>query len=522
MNRIPLTLAILILLIASRSLAFVTIQAGDTVHCSADALVATGPLDADCVAFTPTPTLTATATSTSAPTATDTPTLVPTATDTATPTAMATQTLVPTLTATWTPMPTSTFTPIPTATLGGVWPKCATHDPTVFHGDMDFTRGCVYDHTHNANLNSDPALVAIFGPWASEWGGTPAVGFPWSSGPTEKTTKHAGFKGMQRNAMPCNATVNQLDTVPANCVVAYEIEYHALANVLDANANFHSYFQRIYACSRINTSVCGTAAGGGLIDAGVLLLPYPNGRVPRPAGCYDFGLGSAFGASGNELSGCFAGDPAYLNTYRIPNDPYWSHSILNGTAGGSNWYVSQNYRDSLIFSLSGTHWDGPGFANTHNNPYFSFDANAYDPWDILPPSNPLAPAFVCSRNPSFVATPGQPIPNRCPYNGTMHSISQIGVRTIDMLTRQVLPELVPYVNTTPQGVQVINFNGFSDTLGRIDTTCSVASASCVPLVFTNFPVGLAYYDEGGNGRTVAVEFDDCERLLKQWCVEFPN
>lgn len=498
MRRILPSLLIACLLIfvsGARSLSDVTLQPGDTAHCIGDALVQISPLDVACVAFTPTPTATA----------------VPTETPTATPTATATPYDRP-------PTSTPTVAATPQPTVVGALLKCPSHDATAFHGAIDFARSCAYDHTHNMDLNSDPALAAVFGQWASEWGGSPQVGFPWSSGPTEKTMKHAGFKGFQVNNLPCSLTAN-LNNVPANCVKAFQVEYHALSSVMDANANFHSYYQRVEACSRQDFTVCGTAAGGGLIDAGVLLLPYPSPRIPRNAGCYDFGIGSQFGGAGLELAGCFPGDPLYLNNYRIPNDPWWGHSLFSGTAAGSSWYISQRYRDSLVATLSGAHFDGPG---SRNNPYFSFGASSYDPFDLLPQSNTLTPSFICSHDPTFVVQPGQPVPSRCSYNGTLAAVFEVDVRTVSMVSPYaVLPELAPYVTTTPQGIQVLNFTGFSDLLGRLSTTCTAASTSCVPLEFHNFPVGIADYTAGGNGRQVAVEFDDCEKR-GFWCIEFPN
>lgn len=502
MNR-PLRLAYILLMafamLSFRSAAPVTIQPGDTVHCLGDQLVQTSQLDAECMVFTPTPTAT--------PTETATPTITPTATPTAT------ATRVPEIVRT----PTSAATAAPTATAPSGLPKCPSHDPTRFHGAIDVARQCAYDHTHNMDLNSNSALTAIFGPWGSEWGGSPEIGFPWASGPTEKTMKHAGFKGFQRNNLACSLT-NNLNNIPANCVTAFQIQYHALANVLDANAGFHSYFQRVQSCALPDFTVCGTAEGGGLIDAGTLIVPYPSPRAVRQGGCYDFGLGSQFGATGMELSGCFPADPLYLNNYIVPNDPYWQHAAFVGTAPGTSWYISQKYRDSAgVAGIAGTLWEG---SHTGNNPYFTFGASIFDPWDLLPQSNPLAPVFICSHDPAFVVQPGQQVPNRCSYNGTFQAVVFAGARTIDVRTRTVLPELAPYVSVV-QGVQVVNFNGFSDLVGRLDTTCTAVSSSCVPLKFQNFPVGISFYPLTGNGRQDAVEFDDCEKR-GFWCIEFPN
>ncbi len=78
-----------------------TLQAGDTVHCAADVLQPTSPLDAVCVAFSPTPTETPTVTATNTATPAATPTA--TATPTNTPTATPTNTATPSATTTATP-----------------------------------------------------------------------------------------------------------------------------------------------------------------------------------------------------------------------------------------------------------------------------------------------------------------------------------------------------------------------------------------------------------------------------------
>ena len=58
MRRLLLVLALALMLLSARAFVSVTLQAGDSAHCTGDALVQTGVLDAYCVAFTATPTLT--------------------------------------------------------------------------------------------------------------------------------------------------------------------------------------------------------------------------------------------------------------------------------------------------------------------------------------------------------------------------------------------------------------------------------------------------------------------------------
>lgn len=245
MKHWPLILVLAVLLMAARSERAVTLQAGDTVHCTADALALTSAVDARCVAFTPTPT--ATATAVAAPTATSTPTAIATATGTPTLVATATATVVPTLPASM--------------------PLCPSHDPTVYHALIDTARGCHYDHEHHDDPN-DPASVALFGVAGAWWGGSQSISYPWqtfnNNAPCffENICKHNGYKVMVRHGA-C--------VIPASdatgCLTDFREQIHFIAGATDFLARNHSFEFEARGC--IN-NVCGTIQTGGWMDYGCL------------------------------------------------------------------------------------------------------------------------------------------------------------------------------------------------------------------------------------------------------------
>ena len=268
MRRLGLTLALLFLLIAARSERAVTLQAGDTAHCTSSAFVATSAVDVKCVEFTATPTATAVLEPTSTATATPTNTPAPEATSPATATATATAPAVATATATATPTLTGgTPTPLPMAS----WPLCPSHDMTQYHSLIDSARQCHYDHTHQ----DDPhAVDDIFGPPGAWFGSTQSISYPWqtynaASGVLENIAKHNGYKWGVRRDLACTDVVNPNNTWQIGCVKAFRVQAHALGTTSDSSVEFHSFSLEALVC-RLGS--CGIIRGGGWQDYGSLAV----------------------------------------------------------------------------------------------------------------------------------------------------------------------------------------------------------------------------------------------------------
>lgn len=459
MKRLPLLLMLLVLLIAARSERNVNLQAGDTVHCTADALVLTSAVDAHCAAFTPTPTATPVAVLTATSTSTSTP--APTATDTATP--------MPTATATDTPQPTST-------PLAGM-PLCPSHDPTVWHALIDTTRQCHYDHEHG----DDPALAdSVFGPVQGS-----TIGFPWQTSSFEPVAKHAGYKYFVNRNMPCDPAMNYLGVPAVNCITDTRIEFHIVSSIMDGNARYHSYRAEYRVCQNGNFAQCGTVAIGGWADYGVLNSPYSGPRVCRTGGSLYFGQLSLQGGGGYNNSLSYPADALELDQIatcgQVPPQPYVAMAnsgvlTVPGTIPQDVWNMN-----GLLAPYFG------------HNPYAEFIVRTFDSWGYVDTVNPNAINFfcrdgACSDNGS----------NRAQAGGSVHVLAAW--------------------DSDSDGFA--DYSGFTDRYGNTVSGCTAISLDCVPFAVVHAPVGYAHYDSNNCQCQDTREYDTSP--AGQHWIAFPN
>jgi hypothetical protein len=492
----------------------VILQPGDSAHCAGDAIVLTGPLDVDCVAFTPTPTTepTATETATSTPTATDTPTLAPTATDTATatptsteratstptstdtptltptatdtatatptatsmpsdtPTATATNTVVPTLTATFTPLPpTSTPSITPTPLPRSQWPLCPSHDPTKWHALDDPARQCHYDHEHG----DDPLMAAAVFPAAAR-----TISNVWATSSMENTHKHAGYKYSVRLNIPCGLNTNRDGLPTPNCIADALVEYHFTGHALDALARYHFYDMWLRVCKGPAWVDCGIFHISGWADEGILELPYKGQHIIRPgASGLDFGMGSTYGGANSEIVMDFSGDDVQMVNQNVNDEPYISFGSTADPLNGGHLAV----------------WSMPNLGGDYgHNPWARFLVRTFDIWGQMNPNNPNELRWFCRDG-------------SCADNGSKRALNELSV-------------LVPASWDTGGGF--VNKSGFTNRFGQEVTGCVGVSLDCIPFSLAHVPVGAAHREDPQGGLPWAVDFDTSPS--GQHWIKFPN
>lgn len=376
MKRLAVLLVALVALTSARFERNVNLQAGDTAHCTADALVLTSPTDARCVAFTPTPTATAIAVPTATSTATATPTAAATATGTAAP--------VPTVMATATP--------------SAVVALCPSHDATAWHALVDTVRNCFYDHEHGDNPHLGDAVFGA--PFAQ------TISYPWATSGMENTHKHGGYKYAVRLNIPCGLNTNR-DGIPTpNCITDARIEYHFVSHALDALARYHSYYAEYRVCQGPAWTQCGILRIGGWADLGVMNAPYAGARVYRPGGTIDFGMGSIYGGANSDITMSFSADTPDLDVIApvgaLPccDEPYAS---IGSTT------QPLNAAHLLLWSL-----ENLGGTNTGHNPWARFLVRSFDIWGGIDPANPNVPLWFCRDG-------------SCDANGSLRALNELSV-----------------------------------------------------------------------------------------------
>jgi hypothetical protein len=338
----------------------------------------------------------------------------------------------------------------------------------------DATRGCHYDHTHG----DDPSLAdKYFGPLGAYWNGT-TISYPFNSGPSENTLKHAGYKISVR--MPgyhdwkaCGLYDNTDITGDHsdNCIVASRIEYHAVGGLMDLVGRYHSYWLEVYVCKGQpspfpppNSPNCGIMRTGGLLDFAQLQAPHYNARVVRPGGTLDFGNGivmtyNADGAglpsnSGEPYVFSYPNTAQYINQFR--NSP---HSVAGTSAGGS-YQITIDQWSSNDFDCDPR---PPG--DPCHNQYTHVLYQVGDAFNLVNPQNLNDIYWICY---------GQP---NCEYDGSMIGMNETQVRVLQ--------------SWQPSGNGFVTVNGWSDKWGNPTSGCTKISTDCVPFILENMPVGVA-------------------------------
>lgn len=372
------------------------------------------------------------------------------------------------------PAPAPTTTPIPSM------PLCPDHDPIKWHGLLDTTRGCHYDHTHNW----DPTVVDdLFGPAGNLWG-EQSISYPWETN-HENHHKHSGYKyGLNRD-LGCEFA--GIDWIAKNCVDAFRIEYHD-AGRLDLTVRFHSFFLEARICTKDGRK-CGIARTGGWADFGILKSPYPGSHIPLPGQ-----------------------DPPTVSDLQKTIEPY---RTTNPLIGDSNFNNLDYFHERALSGKVSASKQGFGF---HNQSYWSTDYPArnqygynktasfkfwvYDDPALVNRNDPFNMVLIC--------------PNYdCLYNNSEHIIFEVTVN-------------VP-ANLDTDGDGMVTYSGYTDRQGNIVQGCTAMSTDCVPLRFENVPVGMAGWGANSDigleivqpgGIVGPVDFDVSPG--KEWWIAYPN
>lgn len=451
------------------------VQLGDSIYCWN---VTQSTLTVTPVANTPTPSNTPTATRTK----TSTP---PVATRTATATGAAVIT------------PTTSSGNIPAYAAG---PACPTHDPNQWHALWDSARGCHYDHTHA----DDPALAnSYFGPLGAFWDGT-TISYPFNSGPSENTQKHAGYKISVRmpgwHPWPPCGTEDNTDITgdhSDNCVIASRTEYHVVGGLMDLVGRYHSYWMEVYICKPPyrQPQDCGIMRTGGLLDYAELKAPHYNGRIVRTGGTIDFGNGitTTYTADGPDLP-ANSGEP-YV--FSIPYTEADRQSYRNNPPKATLTQAGK----ATIDQWSSNDFDcepRPAGDPCHNQ-YTHGLFQVGDAFNLVDTQNLNTLRWICYGEPN------------CEYNGSLIGMNEIAVRVMQSWQQG--------------GGGFVTLTGWSDRWGNprlTNTTCTSVSIDCVPFILNHAPVGVAASRSDNLCECQVWEYDHYFNGRPSNWIKFPN
>jgi len=440
----------------------------------------------------------ATLTSESTATQSSEPTAIHTSMPTATQTAIAD--------ATQQSVPTVAVSPSATATIitGGLIqpykdaPTCPTHNPNAWHGVWDYVRGCHYDHTHG----DDPSLAnKYFGALGAYWGGS-TISYPFNSGVSENTTKHAGYKINVRMPdyhpyPPCGVSDNTDITGEHsdNCVIASRVEYHGLGSLMGTVGRFHSYWMEIYICAPPyrQPQDCGIMRTGGLLDFGELHAPNYGPRIVRPGGTLDFGNGVKFTypADASDLPAT-SGEPYIFTTdYTVDNLSYYRRGLTKrpGTVPGSI-FAAMDAWSSNDFDCQFKEPDG-----ACHNLYTHILFQVGDSFTLTDTQDLNKVHLICYGEPG------------CEYDGSLTALNEIAV-------------IVSEKWQSEPGFAMANT--FSDKWGNPIVGCTVISANCVPFVLEHAPIGVAASRGDNKCNCDLYEYDVYFNGKPSGWIEFPN
>lgn len=348
-------------------------------------------------------------------------------------------------------------------------------DNELYHDLWNEKGGCHYNHEHG----DSPYLAnKYFGVPGALWGGQ-TIAYPFTSGYTENTVKHDGYKWFVRtpeyHPWPQCGSSEQNDLLVNRsdfCVVAVRAQLHISVS-MDVFTRYHSGFLEVYACRPPyrDPQDCGVfKMGSSLIDWGQPRSPFYQVFRPRPFPGYDqqtyaidFGNGVGGGMVMNGLLTdgpdlpSKSGEP-YINVQ--PESPE-NLALFRGRVPSSETIPMETW--------SSNDYDceprPPG--DPCHNPYFHMFVAVQDSWFLLDTQD--------MRDVDFICQPGQP----CHYNGSLRGLNEAGVR--------VLPEWDSKDGVTDG---FVTWSGFTDRFGNPREGCTTAGSDCVPFEMTHAPVGV--------------------------------
>lgn len=441
------------------------------------------------------------------PIATDTPVPLPTVT----PEPLPTDTLVSLPTDTPVPLPTVTPEPatptlaptavvIPSPTPGQLalvdYPLCPSHNEGAWHGTIDSVRQCHYDHTHG----DDPSTANdIFGNWVF---GDKTISYPHASSPAENmyqtyimsntvdtSKKHAGyFYFVQRNIPNSPVSLPNWNTPVDSYIRDIRLQAH-FWGVGDTAVRFHSSYYEIRVQSKA-TGAYGMIKVGGLMDTGILEL-YKQQWVPIAGQDPDFATySSQFWYPGyNDQAGKSIDNyRGYKQTcaqiqQRMGNQNFWD-PLYNMTSE----YTSLS--SDVLWSFAPGMFGSMNVAGASIEKFDAPDCVEAGPVNI---KNPYAATYQIKSICQMGGREG------CRLNGSEVSVFMVFV--------QVKKEWDNGPLDTNRVPGIVSLATYTDQKQNIASGCTAPSYACIPLILIDMPVGQAFYQKSGNGKTFVHEFD---------------
>ena len=351
-------------------------------------------------------------------------------------------------------------------------------DNELYHDLWNEKDGCHYNHEHG----DSPSLAdKYFGPPGALWGGQ-TIAYPFTSGYTENTVKHDGYKWFVRtpeyHPWPQCGTSERNDVLVDRsdfCVVAVRAQLH-LSTSMDILVRYHSGYVEVYACRPPyrDPEDCGVfKMGSSLIDWGQPRSPFYQTFRPRPFAGYNqsiFSVDFGDGIGGGMVMGGLLTDGFHFPDLPAKSgEPYIN--VQPETQANLELFRSRvpSSETVPIETWSSNDYDceprPPG--DPCHNPYFHLFTAVKDSWFLLDTQD--------MRDIEFICQPGLP----CHYNGSLRGLNEAGIR--------VLPDW-----DSKDGVVdgFVTWSGYTDRFGNPREGCTQAGSDCVPFEMTHAPVGI--------------------------------
>jgi hypothetical protein len=305
-----------------------------------------------------------------------------------------------------------------------------TSDMNLPHDLWNEVSGCHYDHEHgDDSALSDP----VFGKLGEEWGGW-GIDHPFHTPDEHNSFKHRAHKVTVFLANTCNSINGALNCVK-NLRILHHLDFHAMAT------RFHSFWIEMEICKVSDPNDCGKVGRGGHLDFGPLVNQSAPGnvngeaRVAVPADANPFPLVTC-GTSNRRLH-----NPSGINNSRF-----------------ATWYGNQY----PSFGCLPTAFDASGVAVG----IIQIGVLSADVWSPLNLVDPLNPVVTCPDG-------------SCGQNNSRREQGHL-----------VAGEFTAQLDALDGAVDgYITLNGFTNTYGFIDPSCTVPGLNCVPFYFNHVPVG---------------------------------
>lgn len=344
--------------------------------------------------------------------------------------------------------PTSTITSTVTPVTGLVdpypdAPECSIH-PAGYHTLWNSEFGCHYTHTHGDNVADIENFFNMT--YADLYG--QQIGFPWSPEKEDIGQNHNGYRfWFEPNLQPKHAQEQYSYRNGMAYITAAAIQVH------DNNAIARTHSYSMWMQTESLDGVVGHAYIAGMADSGCAMLPYKNTILPMPE--FD-----PVDANGNSL--CYQDAP---NPFAVPYRAFTTQTQ-------AEILFQHNLRNRWIwdFDILCDLRDDPNCQDSYNQLGF-FNMRTFKTFGWVDFNDYHARHNLCDS------------PVGCDYVNT------------DMQVFNLMLVIPAKLDTDGDGL--VSYTGFTDIQGRIDESCTQISATCVPVILDNVPVGYSNFSRAG-------------------------